>query len=218
MNNPLEVRFSQSDMSRRNMVWKTLIDECFMKYIKSSDVVMDVGAGYCDFINNVSCGKKIAIDPSPMIKMFTDKDVTTIVKPINKIPVKYHNSADVVFMSNFLEHLMTKNDVIKTFVTARKLLKKNGRIIILQPNIDLMREKYWDRIDHHIALNGQSIKEVLDLTGFKTQLFIKRFLPSTMQSKIPINKYLIKLYLLIPQIFRPMSGQSLFIAFKINKK
>jgi len=217
MKNPLEVRFLNNELKKRNYIWMVLINEYFHKYIKSTDTVMDIGAGYCEFINNISCKSKIALDTSSIIKRYADKNVTTLVTPLNKIPKKYYNSIDVVFMSNFLEHLYTKNDVIDTLIIVKKLTKRNGKVVILQPNIDLMREKYWDRIDHHIALNGQSIKEVLHMTSFNTQLFIKRFLPSTMQSKIPINKLLIKIYLLLPQVLRPFAGQSIFIALK-NKK
>lgn len=217
MKNPLEVRFSNNELKKRNYIWMVLIKEYFHKYIKSTDTVMDIGAGYCEFINNISCKSKIALDTSSIIKRYADKNVTSLVTSLNKIPKIYFNSIDVVFMSNFLEHLKTKDDVIKTFIIVYKLLRQGGRIIILQPNIDLLKEKYWDRIDHHIALNENSVKEALDLAEFNTHIFIKRFLPGTIQSKIPTHRYLIKLYMILPEIIRPLAGQSIFIAFKKNK-
>ncbi len=215
MKYPLEIRFSEKDRKKRIYVWKTLINVYFQKYIKKTDTVIDVGAGYCEFINNISCKKKIAVDTSPMIKRYADKNVITLVASVNKIPNKYLNSIDVVFMSNFLEHLYSKRHVIHVLNTVKKLIKNNGKLIIVQPNINLMKEKYWDVIDHNIALNENSIKEALDIAGFSTKIFMKRFLPATMKSRIPINRHLIKLYLILPEFLRPFAGQSMFIAYKM---
>ena len=44
-------------------------------------------------------------------------------------------SGDVVFMSNFLEHLQSKQLVLDTFHEAYRTLKSGGKIIVLQPNI-----------------------------------------------------------------------------------
>lgn len=214
MQSPLEIRFDNEDLLKRDLVWKVLIETHFQKYVNINDTVIDVGAGYCEFINNISCKKKIAIDSSSMIKKYANKNVNIIIKPLHKIPKIYYGKVNIVFMSNFLEHLETKRDVINTFNTIHLLLKKNGKVLILQPNIDLIKERYWDRIDHNLALNGGSIVEALKITKFRDIVFIRNFLPATMQTKMPINKMLINIYSHIPYFLRPFAGQSFFVALK----
>lgn len=47
---------------RRTILWSVLVKDFFQKYIKESDCVLELGAGYGDFINFVNARKKIAID------------------------------------------------------------------------------------------------------------------------------------------------------------
>jgi ubiquinone/menaquinone biosynthesis C-methylase UbiE len=214
MKSPLAVRFNSKDHQERNRVWKILIEEVFQSYINRGSSVLDVGAGFCEFINNVSCKDKFAIDLSDMIKKYAGKKVKTIRKPFLKISKVYYGKFDTIFMSNFLEHLSDKDEVIKTLTVSHKLLKPHGKLLIMQPNIDLIKTKYWDRIDHNIALNGESLKEGLELSGFKIQEYYKKFLPYTFQQKLPTAGVLIRIYLKLPQILRIFAGQSLFVALK----
>ncbi len=49
----------------RNGVWKILCDGYFSKYIAPDDHVLDLGSGWGEFINNISAGKKYAMDLNP---------------------------------------------------------------------------------------------------------------------------------------------------------
>lgn len=215
MKSLLAVRYSSGkDLQKRNGVWRILIEEIFQGYIDKKSSVLDVGAGFCEFINNVQCKNKYAIDLSNIIKKHCDNNVKTIIKPFLYIPHRYYGKFDILFMSNFLEHLLNKNEVIKALSVSHKLLKKDGKLIIVQPNIDLMHTKYWDRIDHHIALNTESIKEALEISNFKIYKYYIRFLPSTFQQKLPILGFFIRIYLKLPQCLRIFAGQSMFVALK----
>ena len=46
---------------KRNVVWEA-IAEYLQKYIPYNSMVLDCGAGYCDFINNIQVKNKYAID------------------------------------------------------------------------------------------------------------------------------------------------------------
>lgn len=209
----LENRFGNF-LKQRNKIWKVLCSSYFQEFVSPHDTVIELGAGFCEFINNIHCKRKIAIDIAPEFKKYANKDVETVVCSVEKIPIKYFNSAQVVFMSNLLEHLPSKESVLQTFKVSHKLLKPNGRIIIMQPNIDLAHERYWDRIDHTIPLNGASVNEALMLSGFIPKVFLKRFLPLTVQSRYPKPSWAIQLYLRLPEILRPFAGQSLFQAVR----
>lgn len=208
-------RFSSTERAGKLTIWKELCRYCFQQYVGKKETVMDLGAGYCEFINNISCGKKIAVDVNPDTKKFANKDVSVINKSVFQLPDKFNNTVDVVFLSNFLEHLNNKDDVVELLRRVNKLLKKGGKIILLQPNIDLVKEAYWDFIDHKVALNTKSIKEALIISGFKINLFIRKFLPyTTKNTHIPMMPTLLKIYLLLPEIIKPFAGQSFVVAVK----
>lgn len=205
-------RFPQSVLVSRRQLWSILCRELFQKHVQISDTVMDIGAGYCDFINAIQCNKKIAVDINSDTKYMANRGVYVILKEAVAIDKKYDNCVDVVFMSNFLEHLPNTESVLTVLKRSRKLLKRNGTLIILQPNISLVGNRYWDFIDHHTALNGNSVKEALRMTGFECTEYVERCLPYTTTGILPTSNWLVWMYLHIPPVFRPFAGQSLFIA------
>ncbi|MCU7374976.1 class I SAM-dependent methyltransferase [Paucibacter sp. O1-1] len=73
------------------------------------------------------------------------------------------DSVDVVFMSNFLEHLPNKDLVLETFRETRRILCRGGKVIVLQPNIRYLPGEYWDFFDHHTPLTERSLVEGLQL-------------------------------------------------------
>jgi predicted SAM-dependent methyltransferase len=74
-------------------------------------------------------------------------------------------SLDVVFTSNFLEHLPDKVHVERTLAQAWRCLKDDGFIICLGPNIKYVPGAYWDFWDHFIPLTELSLSEVLKMKG-----------------------------------------------------
>ncbi len=207
-------RFVEKEFHRRTEIWKVLCTDFLQNFVKKDDVVMDIAAGYCEFINNIKCKTKIAVDINPDVRKFAGKDVKVVMAPALKIPSSYTGKVDKVFMSNFLEHLNTKDEVIETLEKAFNLLKKGGQVLVLQPNISLTGSNYWNFIDHKIALNFDSTTEALKIAGFDITLSIERFLPYTTKSIFPKIPALIRIYLLIPPEIRPFAGQSFFIATK----
>ena len=83
---------------------------------------------------------------------------------------------DVVFTSNYLEHLASGDEVIAQHEVVARLLRPGGRVIVLQPNIRLLGGAYWDFIDHMVALTEASLTEAAELAGFETTRVLKRFL------------------------------------------
>ena len=118
-------------------------------------------------------------------------------------------------MSNFLEHLRTKKEVLKTFKEVFRVLKAGGKVITLHPNIRYLYKDYWGYFDHHVPLTDKNIDEGLEVVGFKVEISIDRFLPFTKKSKIPKHPTLVKLYLMFPFIWRFMGKQTLVIAEKM---
>lgn len=205
-------RFSDKEVEFKKRMWGVLCKDFFQKYIPRDSVIVDIGAGYCDFINNISGKRKIALDLNPDVKNFANKDVEVIMLDCIDMKDIKADSCDIVFVSNFFEHL-TKDDIVKTIREACRILKTCGKILILQPNIRFCHKGYWNFFDHITPLDDRSLSEVLETNGFKVIECRPRFLPYTTKSKFPKFISLIKIYLKIP-ILHYIFGKQAFICAK----
>jgi len=157
----------EKDIKIRNEIWKVLCQDFFQKYIKTTDTICDLGAGFCEFINNIKAQNKIAIDVNPESRKYAASDVQVVACKSVNLAQKIKDKLDVVFASNFFEHLPTKEELVITVDEIRKVLKKRGRLIILMPNIRYVGSAYWDFLDHQLPLTDKSMIESLELNGFK---------------------------------------------------
>ena len=120
-------RFDDAERIQKNNIWKILCSDFFQKYISKDDVVVDIGAGYCDFINNIKCAEKYAVDMNEEVSKYAASDVRVIKKNATAgISVLGDNSADVVFMSNVLEHFHTKEEIIEILAGCFRILRPRG--------------------------------------------------------------------------------------------
>lgn len=203
-------RFAQEDLPAKSKVWKILCTEFFSRFVPRDGTVVDIGAGYCEFINNIKCGRKIAIDLNPDVTRFADPDVEVINESCMAVESLPDNSVDVVFMSNFLEHLQNKKEVFDTLQESKRILNMGGKILILQPNIRFLSSNYWDFFDHHTPLSDRSLIEALSALDMKVVENYPRFLPYTSKSKFPKGGVFVKMYLRLPWIW-PLFGKQAFI-------
>ena len=195
-------------------MWRVLCRDYFHRFIKPNDTVLDLGAGYCEFINNIECGQKIAVDLNAATKKKAARGVKVYQALSTKLPKTLTGKVDVVFTSNFFEHLDSKNEFIDTLKEIRRVLKRGGRLMVLQPNIRLVGSQYWDYVDHTLPLTEKSLHEAFSLTNFEVDYEKVHFLPYTASSRIPAWPFLIKLYLRIPPIQFLMGKQTFVIAIK----
>lgn len=207
-------RFPEHELKHKNAIWQVLCRQFFSRHVRATDTVVDMGAGYCEFINNIEAANKIAVDLNPETSRFADDDVRVIQQPCNKVDQLQPGTANVVFMSNFLEHLPNKQAVLDTFHEAHRILAPDGTIIIVQPNIRFLYDEYWDFFDHHTPLTDRSLVEGLELAGFAPQVVIPRFLPYTTKSRLPQAPWLVGLYLRCPPAWRLLGKQAFVTATK----
>ncbi|MFH0777467.1 MAG: methyltransferase domain-containing protein, partial [Candidatus Eisenbacteria bacterium] len=98
-------RFPPQEQARKYLLWKVLCRDFFQKYVSKDSAVLDIGAGYCEFINHISCKKKIAIDVNTDTIEHAGEGVRVIIGPSEDLSAIEDASLDVVFASNFFEHL-----------------------------------------------------------------------------------------------------------------
>jgi ubiquinone/menaquinone biosynthesis C-methylase UbiE len=126
------------------------------------------------------------------------------------------NSVDVVFVSNFLEHLKTKQEVLEVLLEIHRVCRLGGHVLILQPNIRYVDQQYWDFFDHHTPLSDRSLAEALKMTGFEIDKIYPRFLPYTTKSALPQYDLLVKLYLGLPFVWRLLGKQTFVVGRKVQ--
>lgn len=177
LSNEYRLRFKKMEQYR-NGVWKILCSQFFTKYIPDDSSVLDLGADWGEFINNVTAKTKFAMDLNSDTKQHLAKNITLLHQDCSTQWQVESDSLDIVFTSNFLEHLPDKEKVDYTIAEAFRCLKSGGQIICLGPNIKYVNGAYWDFWDHYIPLTEASTEEMLKLAGFVVQEFIPPFCPT----------------------------------------
>ena len=81
----------------REQVWQVLTGSFFNRFIRSSDTVLDLGAGWGEFIRNVRCGEKFAMDLNPDTDTRVGEGAKVILQDCSEEWLLPDNSLDVVF-------------------------------------------------------------------------------------------------------------------------
>jgi len=209
-----KIRFSDQQLPRKNAIWKVLCGYFLNKFVRESDTVIDVACGYGEFINNIKAKRKIAIDVNPDTPQFLQNEVEFHAVEATSIGQSLCGIADVVFTSNFLEHLPDKATLDRFLEQVNLTLKSQGKFVILGPNLRYLPGQYWDFYDHHLGLTHLSLCEALRLKGFEIEHCIDRFLPYTTQGALPTHPFLVWLYLKFPLAWRFLGKQFFIVARK----
>src|SRR5579872_2396456 len=120
---------------RRAEVWSVLARSFLSRWIGANDSVLDLGAGYCECINSIEAKSRFAIDANPATRIHAAAGVTVITQDLRESWNLPDSSLQVVFSSNFLEHLEKKSDLLHCLREARRVLRPKGRLLLLGPNI-----------------------------------------------------------------------------------
>ena len=76
------VRFDDAARQRSAAVWAVLGRHFFQRYVPAGATVVDIGAGYCDFINHIRAGRRIAVDLNPETRRFAAAGVEVLQSDI----------------------------------------------------------------------------------------------------------------------------------------
>lgn len=207
-------RFDEEARRRKARVWRVLCRHFFQRYVRPEDTVLDLGAGYCEFINSIKCRERIAVDGNPDLARCAAPGVRVVLATSSHLVEVADSSVDVVFCSNFLEHLADKAEVLSLVAECYRVLRPGGRLLVLQPNIRAVGGRYWDFFDHHVPLTERSLTEAFALVGLEVREARARFLPYTTVSALPQHPFLVRLYLLFPPVHRLLGGQAWVVGVK----
>ena len=163
------------------------------KLISSNEekIIVDIGGGLNPMCKGINFKKKIIIDGDASFK-------PDILMDLNqKIKLK-DDSVDIVVAGEILEHLINP---FKFLLEIKRILKKNGELILSTPNIACLKSRikmifgklptncakaFATKEDtlffHKVDFNWDSLKELIEKAGFKiiykqhTGIFMKKTL------------------------------------------
>jgi SAM-dependent methyltransferase len=182
---------------RRDVLWKTLVRSYFQRLIPEDGCTLELGAGYAQFINQVRCRRKIAIDIWPGLQDHAGPSVETLIQSACDLSGIEPASVDFAFASNFCEHL-TQAEFAGLLEQLREKLRPGGTLNLVQPNFRFAYREYFDDYTHVAVYSDRSLCDFLTANRFRILECRPRFLPLTLKSRWPVSPLLIRCYLRSP--------------------
>jgi SAM-dependent methyltransferase len=198
----------------RDRIWKVLTQNFFQRYVSQDAVVLDLGSGWGEFIRNIKASSKYAMDLNPDSGTRVGAGVQFLLQDCSQEWAVSPNSIDLVFTSNFFEHLPTKEALRSALAQVLRCLKPGGRLVCLGPNIRFLPDVYWDFWDHYLPLSDRTLVEGLSLAGFAVERCIPRFLPYSMSQGFTPPVRFVSIYLRVPLLWPIFGKQFLVVARK----
>lgn len=196
---------------KRQVLWKTLVESFFYRFSSADSTVLEIGAGYCDFINNIQAKKKYAFDIWEGIRDYANRDVQAIVGSVQDLDQIPDGSVRLIFASNVFEHI-EQSKLAEMLGYLHRKLETEGRLVIVQPNFKYAFREYFDDYTHCSIWTDVSLADFLRAHNWQVEHVAPKFMPLSLKSRLPTCPLLIKLYLLLP--YKPLGKQMLLVARK----
>lgn len=197
---------------RRSDVW-VHICRYLQRWIPRQSAVLELGAGWCDFANHVQAERIAAIDLDATVLTAAAAHVEAAIGDCTDLSNFEDEQFDVVFASNLLEHL-DRTAADKTLAESARVLRRGGRLILMQPNFRLNPGGYFDDFTHVAIYTDRSLPDYLRSRSWVIETVLRRFLPLTMKSRASRLTFLVPWYLRSP--IKPLAGQMLVVASKAS--
>lgn len=204
-----QFRFSHVDAVKKQAVWQE-IAAWMHSQLGYPDILLEPGCGNMEFLQACQAKEKWGIDFQKPGHLGGIKYVQGDVLAV-ELPADYF---DAIFLSNFLEHLHSPEEVYSLLKKLRNSLKGEGKIAVIGPNFKYCSREYFDCADHRLCLTELSVAEHLFAAGFAIRKVIPRFLPFSFRSKLPASALLTKFYLRFPLAWRVWGKQFLVVGQK----
>ena len=145
---------------------------------------------------------------------------------ISKIEFLNEKKYDLIYSSNVLEHIEQDS---KTVADLKKMLKKNGYLIIFVPAFNFLFSEFDFKVGHFRRYNVEMLKKIcdqnnlevenisfFDSVGFFILLFMKFFKIDsckkiTTKNLIFYDKIFVKINIILDLIFRKICGKNIIL-------
>ncbi len=199
---------------RRDVAWRALWRHYFRRIVPADGCVLDLGAGYGNFINQVEAKRRIALDIWPDFPRFLAPGIEAIVGQVTDLGLLSDGSVDFAFASNLFEHI-PQEAFVRVLDGLRPKLSERGTLNILQPNYRYCSREYFDDYTHVAIYSHISLADLLVANGYEVTQVVPRFLPLTVKSRMPVSSWLIAAYLVSP--IKPL-GKQMFLRARPRRR
>jgi ubiquinone/menaquinone biosynthesis C-methylase UbiE len=196
--------------AQRARAW-THIARYLQRFVPEDASVLELACGYGDFSNNIRASVRVAMDANPDFETYLDSKVRFETGDSTVLARFTPASFDMVFASNFLEHL-DRALCERVCNEVNRVLRPGGSFMLMQPNFALRPRQYFDDYTHVSVFTDRSLSDFLAANGFVDIEVRRRFLPLSFRSKSAKLSWLVPLYLRFP--VKPLAGQMLVVARK----
>src|SRR5262249_14516846 len=141
---------------RRDTLWRVLWEEVFRPWIGPQDCVLELGAGYGHFINQVQARRRIAVDMWPGFVKFLQPAIYGHVSAVDRLEFLEPKSVDFAFASNLFEHI-SQDALAAVLDQLRVAFTEGGTLGIVQPNYFYCYREYFDDYTHRTIYSHTSL-------------------------------------------------------------
>ncbi len=163
----------------------------FDQYIEEDDTVLDFGCGGGYLLNNLTCKRKIGIEPNPAVRETVIKFGIELHKDCSTIP---DDSVDKIISNNALEHTLHPLAELKTLYDK---LKHGRMIIFVVPCESITYEYKPNDINRHLySWSPMCIGNLFTEAGFEvieSKPYIHKWPPNYIEIAKKVEKHLIRL-------------------------
>lgn len=71
-------RFDIKQRKAKTLLWETLINNFLQQYVSRDSITLDIGGGYCEFINQIQSKEKYLVDLNPDALKYANSNVKVL--------------------------------------------------------------------------------------------------------------------------------------------
>ena len=149
----------------RDLFWMRYVEPHISKIRKP--LILDVGCLYGDFLT-IMPKNIMGIEVIPQaVDVCKKRNLNAVISDLKeKLPFQ-DNSFDLIHCWAVVEHL-TRDTNWNAFREFYRVLKPDGKLIVMTGDIERLKWKYLAMsIDHQTPFSKASLKEIVELTGFR---------------------------------------------------
>ena len=146
----------------------------YLGSVPEGNKILDLNPGFEGIYNEIdfSHNKYLALEQNPNIRSFLEeRNIPVKNWNISNIPLE-DNSIDYVLSTPFIEHLPTYIDALNLLIEIKRILKPNGKILLIVPNYLSLKEIFFEDYKHGWVTTKKRIKDMLldchyEILGFR---------------------------------------------------
>ena len=195
-----DARFSPAERRAKDAVWQVLCADFFQRYVPADATVVDLGAGFCEFINHIRAREKWAVETDARVRELAAPGVRVHSGPAHDLGWLPPGSVDVDILCQRGANGIDEVDASFAWDEGEG-----------DRSLECWRRAHTD----YFTRRGEfSPAMELYCERFRVVEVRPRFLPYTTKSALPSWPVLVKLYLRLPLLHRLLGKQMFLVAVR----